>query len=772
MRTALTAFVAVMAFLVSAAFADAQTSTLTGRIVDAQGAAVGGAEVSLTDDGGPARTTRSGADGSFAFSNVAGGAHALTVRANGFATSAQSVTIGVTTTPLIIALEVGGLREDVTVQAARLGTANTGKTTLPLRDLPMTVNTVPRATIDDQAANDLVTALGNVPSVLPFTTYGVYEYYAFRGFLDSVQLVDGVRNEGNRTNTQLTAIDRIEVLKGPSSALYGNSALGGTVNLIRKKPSATPAYEFVGTVGQWHDERGAFGATGRLGGGGTMYRLDVGAESRDGYRHDDVRRFSATPSIATQWGRNQFNVYYTFNRDRFGGDAGLPLVDTDLGVPVQANIPDVPRDRNFRTPQDQALSYDHNVQAIYARQLTSNIGFRNTLSYRWFNDEYFLTEENDFIAPDTVDRYYLYFKHHRRPLMNLAELTARVPGRIEQNLLFGYEGQRYYNFSTLPEEDFFQAASINAFTPVETQGPSDLTPTRQNVFTNSTNAFYAQDHLALSSQVKLLLGGRYDRFRRNSHSDDLTSGEPVSGPVTHRETNAFTGRVGLVYQPSAKTDVYGSFANAFKPSTSAQPDGTTLDPETGNQVEVGNRWHLAGDRVQVTGDVYRILRQHVAFRRPGNIFVLAGEVESRGVEVDVETSPTSQWRINAGYGFTDAQFNDFEQSVGTNLRGNTPIFAPRHTLNVWSGYQWANGFGVNAGARYYGTVFADNDNRFEVDGYGTVSLAARYTRGALEYAVNVNNATNTQYFTPHQDYLQVYPGEPVNVLATVRVRLK
>jgi iron complex outermembrane receptor protein len=773
MRIRLAAVCAALALLLTALPAAAQTSSLTGKVVDAQGAAVVGADVTLTTTGRTPQTVRSGADGSFTFASVPRGAYSLTVYSAGFAVASQAVTLDANPSPVNVALQVAGLQEDVKVQGAFVGAAPTGKTDLPLRELPMTVNAVPRALIDEQGANDLVSALKNVPNVLPFTTYGVYEYYSIRGFLDNVQLIDGVRAEGNRTNTQLTAIDRVEVLKGPSSALYGGGALGGTINLIRRKPSATPAYDIMVAGGSWKTGRGAFGATGRLGSAGsTMYRLDVGGESRQGYRDDDVRRFSATPSIASQWGKNQFNVYYTFNRDRFGGDAGLPLVDTGLGVPVDANVPDVPRDRNYRTPYDNAISYDNNFQAVYARQLTNAIGFRNTLSYRYFNDEYFLSEEVDFIQPDTIDRYYLYFKHHRRPLTNLAELTARVGGKVEQTLLFGWEGQRYYNYTTLPAEDFFQAESINAFNPVETQGPSDLTPVSQNVFTNNTNAFYAQDHIQLGPQIKALLGGRVDLYRRNSHSDELVdNGDPIEGPIAHRENNAFTGRAGLVYQPTPVVDIYGSFANSFKPSTQAQPNGDTLEPETGQQWEFGNRLHVARDRVQLTADVFRILRQNVAFRRPGNVFVQAGEMESKGFEVDLETSPTAQWRINAGYGFTDAQFLDFEQTAGENLRGNTPIFAPRHTFNLWTGYQWASGFGVSVGARYFGEVFADNENLFVVDGYGTMGLGVRYTRGRFEYALNINNLTNTKYFTPHQDYLQVYPGEPTNVLGTLRIRL-
>ena len=129
------------------------------------------------------------------------------------------------------------------------GTAATGKTNLPVRDMPMTVQSVPGQVIREQGANDSSTALQNVPGVYAFTNYGIYEGYTFRGFLDlfpslANQLVDGVRHEGNRINTQLTNIERIEVLKGPSSALYGGGAIGATVNLIRKKPSAQPAYDF------------------------------------------------------------------------------------------------------------------------------------------------------------------------------------------------------------------------------------------------------------------------------------------------------------------------------------------------------------------------------------------------------------------------------------------------------------------------------------------------------------------------------------------------
>ena len=765
--------VVLYALLVSCAAWAQGSGSITGRVVDAQGAIVANVEITASAPGQPERSVRSGRDGTFAFQSLAPGSYTVRMDAAGFAPTAQTVAVGTAEASLTVTMQVAGVNEDVTVQGALIGTVATGKTALPMRELPLTVQGVSRQLIEEQGDNDLVTALKNVPGVFAFTTYGVYEYYSFRGFQDSVQLLDGVRNEGNRTNTQLTNIERVEVLKGPSSALYGGAALGATVNLIRKKPSAIPTYDFSASGGSWSTGRVAFGAGGRLANDAALYRFDIGGETKEGYRHNDTTRFTVTPSLNWRFGgNNQVNASYTFNRDRFAGDAGLPLTNSDFDVPIADNVPNVPRDRNYRTPQDNATSYDNNMQVAYARQLSNSLGFRDTLSYRYFNDEYFLSEEVDFIPPSTVDRYYLYFKHHRRPLMNIAELTGHFTKGVEQNMVAGWESQRYHNYTTLPEEDFFAATSIDAFNPVETQGPSDLTPTRANVFTNTTNAFYIQDHLTLGPQVKLLLGGRYDIYRRESHTDPIANGVQTEGPISKRDTEAFTSRAGLVYQPVQKVDLYGSYASSFKPLTVAQPDGSSLDPETGSQIEFGQRFHMVNDRLQLNTAVYRIRRQNVTFRRPGNIYVQAGEVQSRGFEADLETSLTSRWRINGAYAFTDAEFLDYQESVGINLRGNTPTFAPRHTFNVWTAFDWQNGFGINVGGRYFGRTFADNDNIFSIDGYGLGNVGVRYRRGQLDYQFNINNITSTKYFVAHQDYLQVYPGDPINVLATVRVHLK
>jgi iron complex outermembrane receptor protein len=772
-------FVVLFEFSLLVATGVAQSPAVTGRVVDAQGASVTGAEVALLPGIGRGRTTRSTADGTFSIEAMAAGQHTLVVRAPGFAEFSQQVTVGTGPATVNVTLQVAGLVEDVTVQGALLGTAATGKTNLPVRDLPMTVHTVPGKVIQEQGANDLVTALQNVPGVYAFTNYGVYEGYTFRGFMDlfpslANQLLDGVRHEGNRINTQLTNIDRIEVLKGPSSALYGGGAIGATVNMIRKKPSAQPAYDVTMAGGSWNTGRAQFGATGRLSSDALLYRLDFGAEAKEGYRHNESRRVQFTPSLAWRLGAsNQVNVYYTFGRNSFDGDSGIPLVAPSEGR-VEEFFPDVPRDRNYRTPFDFASSIDNSLQVAYARQFNDSWGFRNTISYRPVNDDYFLAEYM-FVEDDarTVYREYLQFKHHRRPLTNLAEVTARLQGPVEHNLVLGWEAQHYKNHSnTIAGGGVADATSIDLFNPVETQTAQNLPLARVAYFTHDTNAFYAQDNLEFGPKVKAMVGGRFDVFRRTSHNNPVTNGVETEGLLLKRDAESFTGRVGLVYQPVTAVDLYGSFANSFRPLTQAQPDGTTLEPEKGRQLEFGQRFHMAGDRVQLNTAVFHIVRNNVAFSRPGGVFNQASEMTSKGFEADVMTSPVSNWRINAGYAFTDIKFGDFLVNATTNLSGNTAIMAPRHTFNVWTGYDWANGFGVNVGARAQSKVFIDQGDSLTFDGYGVLNLAARYRRGALEYALNVNNVTSTDYFASVLYDTQMYPGEPINVLGTVTIRFR
>ena len=186
------------------------------------------------------------------------------------------------------------------------------------------------------------------------------------------------------------------------------------------------------------------------------------------------------------------------------------------------------------------------MQLAYTRQLTDALGFRNVFSYRHLNELYFLSEEVDFIAPSTIDRYYLYFNHHWRPLAE----PRRIDGAREPRRPAG--AARRLGLRALPQLHHAAGGGLlsggvdDAFNPVETQGPSDLTITRQNVATSYTNGFYVQDHLTLGPRSSCCSAAA--TTITGAPPAPTTSPAPVRCrvPVTESHTNAFTGRAGLV----------------------------------------------------------------------------------------------------------------------------------------------------------------------------------------------------------------------------------
>ncbi len=217
--------------------------------------------------------------------------------------------------------------------------------------------------------------------------------------------------------------------------------------------------------------------------------------------------------------------------------------------------------------------------------------------------------------------------------------------------MFGWEGQHYRTIRIpIGDVGVVEATSIDLFIPSRHSTAVDEPLTRIVYFTHNTNAFYAQDHLTLGPKVKAMVGGRVrhlppDQPQQPGHRRRRDRGAAAEARRRMRSPAVWVSCISRI-----SVDLYGSFANSFRPLTQAQPDGTTLEPEIGRQVEFGQRFHMLGDRVQLNTAVFHIVRENVAFSRPGGFFDQASEVKSRGFEADISTSPVSNWRINGGYG--------------------------------------------------------------------------------------------------------------------------
>ena len=427
----------------------AQTSggMISGLVTDASGAVMPGVAVTLASrEARISRDAMTDEAGRYRFDGLMVGSYDLSFVREGFETAGRILLLTTKSRTLDVILEVSGISTSIIVrEVAGTLVDIAGKTTasrmvVPDRELPVQVSSIPQQLLQAQGVNDMVTALRNASGVSANRKWGMYEYYTVRGFSvgdrgTDVQLVDGMRLEGNRFNTQLNNVEQIDVLKGPNSILYGGQALGGAINIIRKKPQAAPFYELFYKGGRFNTHQIGGGATGEVFGlSHLLYRADVSFEDSDGWRGAGARRFNVSPVLT--WlvnDRSRFTIHQAFNRDRFDGDAGVPVAVLD--------VPGFDLSRRFNTLQDFALVHDSQTHVLFQLDLSSDFKFRNSFSYRWTNDQYFTAEFLTYRPElNQVGRAFLYFQHHRRPVLNQADVTGHFDlFGMRHTFLAGYE---------------------------------------------------------------------------------------------------------------------------------------------------------------------------------------------------------------------------------------------------------------------------------------------------------------------------------------------
>lgn len=340
-----------MAFLLSSTLLlSAQDIALSGRVLDANKLPIDSATLSLTRPGVKPIYVQSSSDGRYTFTKAPAGASTLRILKPGFAELQQVIQVRSSINSLDFILSLAEVSTTVTVEDVA-GKTTATRMDVPNLEVPIQVTSVSSQLLEQRGTNDLISALQNVSGVSATRWFGMYEYYTIRGFnIADVQLVDGMRLEGNRINTQLNNVEQIDVLKGPSSILFGGQALGGAINIIRKKPAANRAYDAFYSGGRFNTNQVGLGATGPVGNWQRLlYRADFSFENSDGWRDAAAKRINVSPSLTYLFSdKARVTLHQAFNRDRFATDAGIPI-----GV---AAIQGFPLDFRFNTRQDSVAS--------------------------------------------------------------------------------------------------------------------------------------------------------------------------------------------------------------------------------------------------------------------------------------------------------------------------------------------------------------------------------------------------------------------------------
>lgn len=647
--------------------------------------------------------------------------------------------------------------------------ATTGtKTDTPLLDVPASVQVVPKEVFAEQGAYSLDAVTRNVSGVnlAAQSAYGFFNNFLIRGLAQQFLrdgLIDGPQINGYART--LTDVERVEVLKGPGSALYGSGQPGGTINLISKLPTETPLYDLYGSGGSFGTYR--FGAD--L--GGTFLTPDLGYRLNASYFHTGgFRDVSSTvreflPLV--QWKLNPDNVL-TVKFDY----RNIEATPDTVGIPFRGRtLIAVPRETKLYTPFAETEQDIYRVAFKLESRLSPDLLLRNNLVLLQRDLDLLRNAANPVFAANGVT---LTGRNLREQTDHWSEWVYQVEpvwtvatGPIRHTVLGGFEYQRHLldtrrQTATLPN-------IANVFAPVipeSNRAGLVFVPNFDRHSDLADYGVYAQDQITLTEQWKARVGMRLDHF----DSEDF---DRLSRPRRTRVDDEVSWNVGLVYQPVKVTSFYaGVSRSVFANITSEAARGAALAPETGRQYELGNKTLLLDGRISLNLALFHTTRQNFLVQI-GPDQVPIGEQKTQGVEVDLGSEPIRGWKLYANYAYQDSELVRLSPTDPSQGKGHQGVGVPLHSAALWTTYEIQGGplrgLGAGGGVTYKGGVFLDTLNTQRLPEFIVADLVAFYRTKHADYQVNVNNVADTTYFFTGRNGAGA-PGNPLSVFGSITLK--
>ncbi len=751
---------------------DTRRGTISGTISDPSGARIANARVSV-ECGDFKAETRTEQDGTFSLS-VPPGAMRVRIEAPGFSASSQSVVVETDVQiPLTVGLSLAPVSNvvDVTDDSVYTATetASGTKTSTPLLQVPQAITVINRQLLDDQGVIKLDDALKNVAGVKAGGYYQDWDYYHIRGFDASfTTYIDGLRT-ANGIGEETFGLERVEILKGPSSSVYGQGTLGGIVNLQSKRPRRDTFGEIQFTGGSYGFVSPAVDLGFVLNEKGTVYaRLNALYRHQDSFVDfvDKDRTFVAPSLTWDITSATTITILSRFQRDDNLGAFPLPAAGT-----VLPNINgEIPISRYTGEPYGNRINTRNtHLGYEFVHRFNDNFTLRNNTDVSWYKQKWDSVFYSAFLGEDqrTLFRYPYNYDNNWKTFTTDASLLANFDtGSVRHSLISGVE---YYHYDDTYGYQSIDFGNLSSYVPIDLFNPTygnPLPPLLPFVDggdgrSNSTG-LYVQDQIALTKRLRVTAGGRFETSTSKNEFD------PDS-----QDDKAFTPRLGASYEFVPGAAVYGSFSRSFNPQFGRVFDGSTVgsfvDPERGEQFEGGIKTDLFNGRMNTTLAVYHLTRTNVATSDPlhPGFYVVTGEQRSRGAEAETFLRITPRWNLTAAYTYTDAEVTeDNSVPVGTRTQN-----VPKHSYNAWTTYQlpeeWIEGLGVGLGARYYTDQGGDLLDTFSLPAYAIADASIFYRRGRFRGQINVNNLFDRRHFLGSYDALYVQPGDPRMVRATV-----
>ena len=612
-------------------------------------------------------------------------------------------------------------------------------------------NTVAEAVSENATGITTVAAPGN--------GNGAFTARGFAGPNSIMQLYDGTRlYVGAGTITfpfDTWNIERIEVLRGPSSVLYGDGAIGGVINVVSKKPSFVPINAARAAIGSDGTARLAFDSGGPIG-DSVAYRLNVSGNRSDGWMSPigDFRNLAVSGSILLQASPDlAFTLSHDLGYQEPARYWGSPL--------VEGRILDSLRFKNYNVRDAKIFWTDNWTQLKTEWTPSADVTIRNT-AYRLQSRRQWLDVEQYTFNRGTglIDRSdYLEIYHQQEQVGNRFDATFR-------GSLFGFRNE----FSAGFDVNHIDFRHTNNFTFDATTSvpPRNFDPglfpangrARPAYETRTSQAsVFAEDRLILTDQLSFLSGVRFDA--PTLHRTNLVSGETFE-----RSFQALGYRFGLVFNPTPDTAIYAQYATATDPVGSLITLSQSLanfQLSTGRQVEVGAKGIAFGGALDWTLAGYRIVKDNLVSAVPGQptVSTQVGRQSSQGVEAAVSLHFPAGWRVDGNVALLHAQYDDFNQNVNgasVSYAGNQPIDVPERVANLWVNWAFARDWEARVGLQNVGRVFSDFGNTAPRPGYNLVNLG-------LDHQVTANSRLSLRVYNLF-DKVYAISGNAVNGVGT------
>lgn len=659
------------------------------------------------------------------------------------------------------------------------------KTDSPIIETPQSISVVPRDQLDAQQLYSAKEALRYSAGTVPESrgNFGGYDIIYNRGFVVD-RYLDGMRLQGNTgfvtPQVELYGMERVELLRGPASVLFGQGSPGGLLNMVSRRPPSMPGGEILLQAGNYGRLQGAFDVGGPIDKDGQFLYRVTGLGRFSDNQVDFVREERAFIAPAFTWrpdADTTFTILGSYQNDpRVGLYNFVPAVGSVLPNP-NGKIPTsfYAGDPNFnRIDREQAsigYQFEHRVDDVWT--VRQNLRYLYTSGHLDQVLPFGLEADNR-----TLDRYVQANRETIGTFSMDNQLQANFStGPLQHKLLMGLDYQRT-EFTQNQVLDF-TAPPIDIFSPTYRVpiGTPTLFPSKTDQTTDQLG-LYAQDQIKLGKLI-VVAGGRYDRAQSDTATLSALDGD---SHVIQRDS-ATTGRIGGVYLFDNGVAPYAVAATSFNPTAGIDSAGQPFRPTTGTLYEAGVRYQPPGWNALVTASVYDLTQQNVltADTSPGNLGQLSqtGEVRSQGFEIEGRFSLTDRLDVIASYTYIDARVTKSADVAAGDL-GKIPLWIPHNTASVWADYTirdgQLSGLGFAFGVRYVGDSFGDPANTLRIPDYTLVDAAIHYDLAAwgpqykgYRFALNVSNLFDKTYVSECTGDNCLY-GLRRKVLASLRYR--